>query len=184
MDNDIERFFRAVDDAVLEQYSRPSGLPVLLAALPEHHHLFRAVSRNPFLLSGTIDVHPSAVPIDELRERAWQLVLPAYLERLSALVDQFGASRAADRSGTDLAEIARATAAGRVSTLLVEADRVVPGRFDRESGAIAFAPLDDPGVDDLLDDLAEHAFRTGAEVVIVPAERMPTTTGLAAIYRY
>ena len=184
MDNDIERFFRAVDDAVLEQYSRPSGLPVLLAALPEHHHLFRTVSRNPFLLSGTIDVHPSAVPIDELRERAWQLVLPAYLERLSGLIDQFGASRAADRSGTDLAEIARATAAGRVSTLLVEADRVIPGRFDPESGAIAFAPLDDPGVDDLLDDLAEHAFRTGAEVVIVPAERMSTTTGLAAIYRY
>jgi hypothetical protein len=26
--------------------------------------------------------------------------------------------------------------------------------------------------------------KTGGEVVIVPAERMPTQTGIAAIYRY
>lgn len=184
IDSDTERFFRAVDEAVLEQYSRPSSMPLLLAALPEHHHLFRAVSRNPFLMPGTIDIHPSALPIDELRERAWQLVLPLYLERLSGFIDQFGASRAEDRSGADLAEIARAAAAGRISTLLIEADRVVPGHFDSETGAIEFAPLDDPGVDDLLDDLGEHALKTGAEVVIVPAERMPTDTGVAAIYRF
>lgn len=184
IDSETERFFRAVDEAVLEQHSRPSGMPLLLAALPEHHHLFRAVSRNPFLMSAAIDVHPSALSIDELRERAWQLMLPLYLDRLSGLIDQFGASRAADRSGTDLAEIARAAAGGRIATLLIEVDRVVSGRFDSETGAIEFAPLDDPGVDDLLDDLGEHALKTGGEVVIVPPERMPADTGIAAIYRF
>lgn len=184
IDSETEHFFRAVDDAVLEQYSRTSGRPLLLAALPEHHHMFRAVSHNPFLMSGTIEVHPRALSIDELRERAWQLMLPLYLERLSGLIDQFGASRAGDRSGADLAEIARAAAAGRIATLLIEADRVVPGRFDSETGAIELASFDDPGVDDLLDDLGEHALRTGGNVVIVPAERMPTDTGVAAIYRF
>jgi hypothetical protein len=184
VDKETERFFRAVDEAALEQYSRPPGMPLLLAALPEHHHLFRAVSRNPFLMSEAIDVHPSALSVDELRERAWQLLLPRYIERLSGFIDHFGASRAEDRSGADLAEIARAAAAGRIATLLIEADRVVPGHFDSETGAVEFAPLDDPGVDDLLDDLGEHALRTGGEVVIVPPERMPTDTGLAAIYRF
>ena len=169
---------------MLEQYSQPSNTPLLLAALPEYHHLFHSVSRNPFLLSGAIDVNPSALSKDELRERAWELMLPQYLERLNRFIDQFGASRGEERSGSDLAEIARAATAGRISTLLIEADRVIPGRFDAVSGAIAFAPLDDPGVDDLLDDLGEHALKTGAEVVIVPAERMPTDTGIAAIYRY
>jgi hypothetical protein len=184
VDNETERFFRAVDEAVLEQYSRPSGIPLLLAALPEHHHLFRAVSRNSFLLPHTIDTYPSALSLDQLRERAWQLLLPRYLERLSGLIDQFGALRPEDRSGADLAEIARAAAAGRISTLLIEADRVVLGRFDSATGAIEFAPLDDPGVGDLLDDLGEHTVKTGGEVVIVPAERMPTDTGIAAIYRF
>lgn len=184
IDSATERFFRAVDDAVLEQYSRPSGMPLLLAALPEHHHLFRTVSRNPFLVSEMIDIHPSAVPIHELRERAWQLVLPYYLDRLSGFIDQFGALRAEGRSGADLAEIARAAAAGRVATLLVEADRVVPGHFDPRTGAIEFAPLDNPGVDDLLDDVGEQVLKSGGEVVVVPAERMPTETGIAAIYRF
>jgi hypothetical protein len=50
VDKDAERYFRAVDRAVHEQHSRPSGLPLILAALPEHHHLFHSVSHNPQLL--------------------------------------------------------------------------------------------------------------------------------------
>jgi hypothetical protein len=62
IDSDAERFFRAVDRAILEHHSRPSGLPLLLAALPEHHHLFRQVSHNPFLMAEAIDIHPDALP--------------------------------------------------------------------------------------------------------------------------
>lgn len=184
VDNETERFFRAVDEAVIEQVSRPSGMPLLLAALPEHHHLFRTVTRNPYLLPDTIDTYPSTLSPDQLRERAWQLLLPRYLERLSGLVEQFGASRAEGRGAADLAEIARAAVAGRVATALIDADRMIPGRLDPASGAIEFAPLDDPGVDDLLDDVSEHVLKTGGEVVVVPAERMPTDTGIAAIYRF
>jgi hypothetical protein len=38
-DSDTECFFRAFDGALLDHYSRPSGSPLLLAALPEYHHL-------------------------------------------------------------------------------------------------------------------------------------------------
>jgi hypothetical protein len=76
IDVDAERFFRAVDRAVLKRHSKPSGLPLILAALPEHHNLFRRVSQNPFLFSEGIDKHPDALPIDALRERAWRVVEP------------------------------------------------------------------------------------------------------------
>jgi hypothetical protein len=184
IDADRERFFRAVDGAVLERFSRPSGMPLVLAALPEHHHLFRTVSRNPFLMTNAVDTDPSALSINELRDRAWQLVLPVYLDRLTSLIDRFNAAKTAERGSHDLAEIARAAAAGRIATLLIEADRVVPGHFDPVSGAIQFAEFRDPMVGDLLDDLSEYALKTGGEVVIAPAERMPTDTGIAAIYRY
>ncbi|MFP7674496.1 hypothetical protein ACG74X_14195 [Marivita sp. S0852] len=83
-----------------------------------------------------------------------------------------------------MSEIGKAAASGRVSTLLLDADRVVPGRFDAQSGAIEFARLEEPGVDDVLDDLSEHIVKTGGEVVIVPPERMPSDTGLAALFRF
>ena len=36
----------------------------------------------------------------------------------------------------------------------------------------------------MLDDLAERVLKTGGEVIMVPPERMPSKTGLAAIYRF
>lgn len=184
MANDTERFFRAVDRAVLEHHSRPSGLPLLLAALPEHHHLFRAVSRNPFLATEAIDVYPSVLTLDALRDRAWQLLQPHYLRRLGGLIDRFQAAKSSGLGGDDLAEIAKAAWAGRIAVLLIEAERHIPGAFDPVAGTIGFRDLDHPEINDLLDDIGERALKTRSDVVVVPAERMPTETGIAAVYRF
>ena len=181
---ETEHFFRAVDRSVLEHHSRPSGTPLLLAAMPEHHHLFREVSRNPNLLDETINVFPDELSPDSLRERVWQLLQPYYLQRLAGLVDRFHAADHREQASDDLAESAKAAVAGRIHTLLLEAERQVPGRMDATTGAITPGEMDDPEVDDLLDDLGEQVLATGGEVVMVPRERMPTHTGLAAIYRY
>ncbi len=185
MDKDTERFFRAVDKAVLEHHSQPTGFPLILAALPMHQHLFHEVSHNPFLTEESIDVHPDALSsFDELRDRAWQLVAPRYLARLAELVEQFGNAKSDGRGDDDLSQVAKAVVAGRVGTLLIEAHREIPGRIDSITGDIQSEELNHPEVDDVLDDLATLAMKMGGEVVIVPTERMPTKSGIAAIYRY
>ncbi|MEO7050901.1 MAG: hypothetical protein ABI128_04475 [Rhodanobacter sp.] len=181
---DTEHFFRAVDRSVLEHHSRPTGLPLLLAAMPEHHHLFRAVSRNPNLLEESIDVHPNDLGVDALRERVWEQLQPYYLERLGGLLDRFHAAGHRELATDDLAASATAAVSGRIDALLLEAGRQIPGRMDAVSGSITLGELDDPEVDDLLDDLGERVLANGGEVIMVPTERMPTRTGLAAIYRY
>ena len=184
VDIDAERFFRSVDRAILEHHSRPSGLPLILAALPEYHNLFRHVSQNPFLMADAIDIHPDALPADGLRERAWRVVEPQYLARLTGLVEEFGRAKAKGLGADEPALVAEAAAAGRVATLLIEAQRHVGGKLDRESGGIVFGDLAHPEIDDLLDDLGELVLNKGGQVVIVPAERMPAPTGIAAIYRF
>jgi hypothetical protein len=183
LDNDTARFFRAVDRAVITHHSQRSRLPLLLAALPEHHHLFHSISRNPFLLDATLDVHPDNLSIDELREAAWQLIRPSYLARLASLTDAFHAASAKGTGSDDPAQVAQAALAGRVATVLIDADHALPGRVDPHTGVITRTAAAEPEGDDLLDDLGELVLRTGGDVVIVPAERMPTRTGLAAIYR-
>ncbi len=184
LDREAERFFRAVDRSVLEEYGGRDSTPLLLAALPENHHLFRRVSHNPALASAALYAHPDSISLDELRTRAWELVQPFYLERLSGLVGAFEAARARQLASGDLADIGRAVVAGRVATLLIDADRVVPGSLDAASGAVRLGELADPDTDDLLDDLAEAVLRQGGEVVVVPPERMPVRSGAAATYRY
>jgi hypothetical protein len=185
LDLDAERFFRAVDRAVLEHHSKPSGLPLILAALPEHHHMFHKLSHNPFLISESLDVHPdSLASTDEFRRRVWHTVEPRYLARLAGLVDTFGSTRSKGLASDDLAEVARAAVGGRVATLLIEARREIPGRVDASTGELAFDDISHPDCDDVLDDLGAVALKMGGEVVVVPTDRMPTETGIAAIYRY
>jgi hypothetical protein len=181
---DAERFFRAVDCAVIEQHSGPSRLPLILAALPENQALFRQVSQNPFLMTAGIDVHPDALTAGALRERAWELLEPQYLARLGDLVEQFAEATSKGLGSEDLGRVAEAAVSGRVATLLVEAERHIPGKIDYASGRIAPGDLDHPEIDDLIDDLGELVLSKGGEVVVVAAERMPTRTGVAAIYRF
>ncbi len=183
-DIDAERFFRAVDRAVLEHYTKPSGLPLILAALPEHHHLFHQVSQNPHLVAEGVKANPESLPADELRALAWQVVEPRYQGRLASLGEEFEQARSKSVGSDDLEQVAEASASGRVETLLVDADRQIAGRLDGATGRVELADLSDPHVDDLLDDLGELVAKKGGTVLVIPAERMPSSTGLAAIYRY
>jgi stalled ribosome rescue protein Dom34 len=131
-----------------------------------------------------IDINPDALPVDALRDRAWRVVEPQYHARLTGLVEEFGGAKSKGLGADELAQVAEAALAGRVATLLIEADRQVPGRIDDATGRITFDDLARPEVDDLLDDLGELVLKMGGQVVVVPAERMPTRTGIAAIYRF
>ncbi|HNP37248.1 MAG TPA: hypothetical protein PKK10_15465 [Woeseiaceae bacterium] len=183
-DRDIRKFFRAVDRAVTEHFSGSSGQRLILAALPQHHRLFRSISRNQFLISEGIEANPEALSLETLRERAWELMLPHYLKRLAGFVEAFGAASSNGRGAESLDAIAAAAFAGKVETLLVEADRVIPGKLNFEPRNADSGKRLNHEVDDLLDDISEQVLRTGGEVIIVPTERMPTQTGAAAIYRF
>jgi hypothetical protein len=183
-DTDTERFFRIVDRSVREHHSRTTKLPLMLLTLPEHRALFQRITRNPFLMTEGIDIDSEALTAGELRPRAWQVVEPGYRARLAALNEEFGRARSKGLGHDDLVEVARAVIAGRVGTLIIEADREVPGRIDETTGEIEFHDLAHPEIDDVLDDLAALTSRRGGRVVIVPADRMPTRTGIAAIYKF
>ncbi|MCU0760814.1 MAG: hypothetical protein MUF07_16660 [Steroidobacteraceae bacterium] len=184
LDVDTERFFRIVDRAVFERHSRPSGLPLLLAALPEHQGAFRRLSRNSLLVAEGITLNPSALSHDELRERAWQVFEPTYRQRLETLAGEYHQARARGLASDSPAAVVEAASTGRVAKLMIEADRQLQGRIDAATGRIEPGEIEDPAVDDLLDDLGELALQTGGEVWVVPAASMPTGTGVAATYRY
>lgn len=184
LDKDAERFFRSVDRDILEHHSKVSGLPLILATLPESRDIFRRVSHNPHLIDRTVDASADAIPIDTLRERAWAAVEPFYVARLEEQLEQFGTARSKGLGGEALSVVAEAVVGGRVSTLLIDGDRAVPGHVDPETGKVILADLSRPDVDDVLDDLGALARRRGAKVFILPSDQIPTETGVAAIYRY
>lgn len=179
---DAENFFRAVDREVTRHFSQPTGLPLILVGLPEHQTLFRKHSKNPQLWHHGVTTHPESMSLEDIRRESWAVIEPQLKLRLGRIKEEFTGALAHGKGAQDLAEASRAAAIGRIAMLLVEAERQIVGHMDAASGAVEYtAGTTD---DDLLDDLAESVIRTDGQVIVCPREDMPTTTGLAAIYRY
>jgi hypothetical protein len=127
---------------------------------------------------------------------AVQPILAAARDRhIARLVAVYEQARDRDQAAGDLADIARAAVAGRVATLLIEADRFEPGQFDRATGAVEtdgeqLTDLsrrgDAPAIrtPDLFGALAESVLEHRGEIVALARNAMPTESGVAAIYRW
>lgn len=184
IDRDRDRFFREVDRAILEHHSRKSKLPLILAALPEHQFHFRKQSHNEFLFAEGIESDVSLLSPDDLRQKSWMVMQPRYIKRLESFINQYGESHGQGLATDQLEQIGQATLEGRVATLLVEAERQIPGVADKQQGKAIPVEDDTATTPDLLDELTIWTLEQGGEVISVPTERMPTESGAAAIYRY
>lgn len=184
-EKDTERYFRVVANTIYEQYSKPSGWPLILAALTEHQSLFQKVNKNPLLLTNGIAINPSSVSTDKLAAMAWEIMEPEYNLKLESLVAIFEQARANGKGSDDYKEVAVAAVEGRVDTLIVEADRIIPVRITNlVTGNTQQKDMINPKVDDLLDDMGELVMKMGGQVMVLPSGKMPSETGLAAIFRY
>lgn len=181
---DTEKFFRFVDKTVWNNYSKEEKLPLILVALPEYHSLFRKISNNSYLLDEGIKTNYDILTIDTLKEEIWKLVEPIYIKRSDDLVNGFENARAQSLGSDDIANVARASVSNQINTVLIESDRVVPGRLDSTNGKIDLGELSHPEYGDLLNDIALMVMQNGGNVVMLPKDKMPSGTGIAATYRF
>jgi len=180
-DNDLIRFFRIVDEKVLEHFSTTSGLPLILAALPEHHATFRQVSKNSKLLKTGIEKDVSRVPIDELGKIVWNAFYLEYEQGLAALLKRQQLAESQNLSHTLLDDVVKDALDGKIEILLVEENRIIKGRILEKERGIEYH---ESGVDDVLDDLSALVIEKSGRVILLPAEKMPHSGGAVSINRY
>lgn len=184
IDNDIEQFFRAVDRGVMARYSISTRLPLILASLPEHQHLFRRLSRNSRLLEEGIKINAVPLSTEALRDAAWQVFEPYYNKRINDIISEYRQATPKRLGADQLDEIVKDAFDGKVATLLLEENRLVRGRIIDRNNVRYAADDTDNSVDDMLDDLAELVLQRGGEVWVIPTGKMPSETGAASINRF
>jgi hypothetical protein len=182
--NDTDRFFRLVDKAVLEKYSEPSRLPLILVALPEHQNLFHKISKNPFLIEKGIHINSEAKSFEELHELTWKLIEPLYLHKLDEVSEFYNFSKSKNLGSEDLVEIAKEAAEGRVETLIVGGDLELYGHIDSSNGKIDYGDASNLHGEDILNELEEIVVKKGGLLQVIRSGKMPMDKGLAAIFRY
>lgn len=183
-DKDTEKYFRYVDRFVFENYSKPSKMPLILVALKEHHAQFQALSHNSYLIEEGVNVSYESLEIEQLKSKALEIIEPINEKNTKILTDAFKKAQGEFGGSSDLAQVAKAAFESRVETMLIEEDRIIPGKIDPTTGGTDFCDITSPDCDDILDDLMELVLKNGGSVWVLPKDKMPCQTGVAAIYRY
>lgn len=183
-DKDTEKYFRYVDRFVYENYSKPSKLPLILVSLKEHHSHFKEISHNPYLIDEGINISYESLEMDKLKSKALEIIKPIALKKTQELIESFRNAEADSLGSSDLVQVVKAAYESRIKTLLLEEDRIIPGKIDYNTGKINFCDLKMPDCDDILDDLAQLVLKNKGNVQVLHKDKMPSLTGIAAIYRY
>lgn len=182
---DTLRFFRVIDDAISEHCSKPAGVPLVLVCLSQYQGEFRALSKNPHLHPDGVSIDPGALSPEQLREKVWEVMAPAYQKEITGVVDAFRSALAKGLGAEALDDTVAAALEGRVDTLLVSADAKIPGRIDTDSMQVCKSDdFDDPRVGDVLNDVAELVMRHDGSTLVIPQASMPGKSKVAAILRY
>ncbi|QQK06935.1 hypothetical protein [Miniphocaeibacter halophilus] len=181
---ETEKYLRNVDRYIWENYIKPTGAPLVLVALPQYQGEFRKLTNNKLLVEKGIDKDFEAMDINAIKEEAWKIIEKIYLDRTEMLVNMFNNGKSKGNASANINDVVKKAVEGRIDTILIESDKILPGIVDMETKEIKEMPLEDVETDDVLDDIAEMVLKAKGEVVILPKEKMPDTTGVAAIYRY
>lgn len=182
---DKERFLGVVARALHSNISKAAQLPVVLVGLAENLSVFRKLNSNPYVLEQEIHIDPTSLTVAQLLDKAWAVVEPVAAKRVQEEIARFKQAHGTGLANGDLDRTLAAILDGRVETLLIDAEKRVAGKVNREERRVELLEdFSNPEAEDVLDDLAEMTLRRGGEVKIIASQYMPTDTGLASIYRF
>jgi release factor family 3 len=158
--------------------------PMVVASVDYLLPIYREANSYPWLEQAGISGNPEQLRDDELRAAAWAVLEPQVQARRDELARDFHNLKPAGRATSDLSEVVKASADGRVNSLLVAAGPRVWGRFDPATREVAVHEAAQPGDEDLVDLAAIQTLERSGTVIAVPPEAVPDRAPAAATFRY
>lgn len=182
---EIVEFFNRADKALLKHMDR--DCPVVLAGVEYLLPRYKETTEHPKVLDEGLTGNAEGLSAEELRDAAWEIVEPVFLEDRRRAAERYGDLLGAGRSSSRYEEILPAAHDGRVDTLFVARGVRLWGTYDPKSREIRLqedqtGQLD--GGEDLLDFAAVQTFLNGGQVYAVPQQEVPDGHAMAAVFRY
>ncbi len=143
-------------------------LPVILAGVKDHLGHMKKFLNSPLVVEGAIVGNVERLKINELRERAYNIVVPYYkLKEKESLVDLDKAINQ-NHAVTYIEDIALSAVQGKVKKLYVVENRHLWGRVNKITGEVFISPRQiNSHEDDILDDLSQIVLLKGGDVVVI-----------------
>lgn len=182
---EIVQFFNLTDKALLKHMDRDA--PVVLAGveylLPRYHE----TTEHPKVLEEGLTGNADGLSAEQLRDAAWEIVEPYFLEDRRRAAERYGDLSGTGRASSRYDEILPAAHDGRVDTLFVARGVRLWGSYDLQKREVHLEEdqtTQRNHSEDLLDLAAVQTFLNGGTVYAVPQQEVPDGQAMAAIFRY
>lgn len=179
----LKKWFSLVDARIHEQI-RSEHAPLVVACVDYEVQIYKDANTYPFLEDEAIEGNPDLLKAADIHRRAWRIVEPRFRQDLDKALERYRALAGTQKTSTDIGAILRATHDGRVQALFLARERALWGRFEPSTREMSLHQQREPGDDDLLDLAGVQVLNTGGQVFELPADRMPASTPVGAVFRY
>lgn len=181
--DELRRYLRQVESAMRKLLAGRTA-PLVLAGAEPLPSLYREISAYPHLVAAPVLGNPEHLSDVELRDRAWELLAPAWREERNRAAERFEDLVATPRASSDVAAVLPAARDGRVEALLLACDADLWGRLDDREGTVHIHAKPEEGDEELLDAAARLSLLHGGKVYGVGLDEVPGGGALAAVFRY
>ena len=178
--SDQRRFYQAVDQYLLTNYSNPKKMPLVLMGLAENVAVFREISKNHHLLPKLAVVKSPAtldfVELDDLLEPVRATLRDRRRQHFANVIEN---ARGNGSYTDELATIVSAALRGQIAILFVQAGARIHARLEgdqieRDSKAAQHA--------NLLNTLADIVLGHGGQVELLPEVHLSAKVGATMRY--
>ena len=178
--SDQRRFYQAVDQYLLTNYSNPKKMPLVLMGLAENVAVFREISKNHHLLPKLAVVKSPAtldfVELDDLLEPVRATLRDRRRQHFANVIEN---ARGNGSYTDELATIVSAALRGQIAILFVQAGARIHARLEgdqveRDSKAAQHA--------NLLNTLADIVLGHGGQVELLPEAHLSAKVGATMRY--
>lgn len=187
--NDKERkdeyllhFYKAIDRGITHLL-KDDAAPLVIAGVEYELTLYKRESEFPRLADEGVRGAPDGLKGGELHKRALEVIQPYWdkdIEEALAMFEHLGA----ERISLSLKEIVKAAYDGRVLHLFVARGAKEMGNFDEATHRVRTHAEERPGDEDLINAAAAQTINHAGNVFVVPRNKIPHGSQIAAIMRY
>ncbi len=179
----VLKYFRFIDRELQEMLDEKKS-PLLLACVDYLVPLYREASSYPFLFETNIKGNPENISVQDLHNKAWEIIKPYFLENQEEARRRYQEFKGTGKTSNNIAEILPASFHGRISDLFFAVGIQQWGTYNSENEEVKLSDSPFTGSEDLFDLAVAKTFLSSGNVYAVKKEIMPDTSPVAAVLRW
>jgi len=113
-----------------------------------------------------------SMDVEEIKNEVLEIIELIHQFSIKELIDTYNQAESGSLGFSKVAKISSAVFDSRIDTVIIEENRIVGGKIDVETGEVKFGSVDNPNLDNILDDIAELVLMHKDEVFILNKEEM------------